>query len=128
MANGGIVRILVVDDSEPWRRQVCSMLQTRPEFCIVAEVADGLEAVQEAQVLKPDLILLDIGLPSLNGLEAANRIRQFTPNARIVFLTQNSDRDVRRAALSTGARGYVLKADAGAELFTAIEGVLQQRN
>jgi DNA-binding NarL/FixJ family response regulator len=81
------------------------MLQTRHEFCVVAEVADGLEAVQEAQELKPDVSLLDIGLPSLNGLQAANRIRQFTPDARIVFLTQNRDRDVMQAALSTGAEG-----------------------
>ena len=125
MTNGDSVRILVVDDSEPWRRQVCYMLQTRPEFRVVGEAADGLEAVQQAQELKPDLILMDIGLPSLNGLEAANRIRQFTPDARIVFLTQNSDRDVRRAALSAGAQGYVLKADASAELFAAIEGVCQ---
>ena len=102
MANGDTVRILVVDDSEPWRRQVCSMLQTRPEFRVVAEVADGLEA--------------------------ANRIRQFTPDARVVFLTQNSDKDVIQAALSTGAQGYVQKANAWAELFTAIEGVPQERN
>jgi DNA-binding NarL/FixJ family response regulator len=125
MAKGDTVRVLVVDDSEPWRRQVCSLLETRPEYRVVAEVADGLEAVHEAQLLKPDLILLDIGLPSLNGLEAANRSRQVTPDASIVFLTQNNDRDVKRAAMSTGAQGYVLKADAWAELFTAIEGVPQ---
>ena len=125
MANGDAVRILVVDDFEPWRRQLCSMLQTRPEFRVVGEVADGLEAVQQARELNPDLILLDIGLPSLDGLEAANRIRQFSPDARIVFLTQESDRDVRRAALSVGAQGYVLKTDASAELFTAIDGVFQ---
>ena len=117
-------RILVVDDYEPWRQQVCSILQTRPELRVVAEAADGLEAVQKAQELQPDLILLDIGLPSLNGVEAANRIRQVTPDAGIIFLTQNSDRDVVRAALSTGARGYVLKTDAGNELLTAVAGVL----
>ena len=128
MASGDIVRILVVDDSEPWRRQVCSMLQTRLEFRVVAEVADGLEAVQEAQKLKPELILLDIGLPSLNGVEAAKRIRLFTPDARIVFLTQNSDRDVIGSALSTGAQGYVLKTDASTELFTAIDEIPQYRN
>jgi DNA-binding NarL/FixJ family response regulator len=88
MANGDTLRILVVDDFEPWRRQVCSMLQTRREFRVVGEAADGLEAVQQAQELNPDLILLDIGLPSLNGLAAANRIRRFSPDARIVFLTQ----------------------------------------
>ena len=71
-----VLRILVVDDYEPWRRQVCSILQPRPDFCVVGEVADGLEAVQKAQELKPDLILLDIGLPNLNGIEAANRIDQ----------------------------------------------------
>jgi DNA-binding NarL/FixJ family response regulator len=118
------LRILVVDDYEPWRQRVCSMLQTRPGLCVIAEVADGLEAVQTAEELKPDLILLDIGLPHLNGLEAANRIRQVVPDAKIIFLTQNSDRDVVRAALSTGAQGYVLKTDAGRELFTAVEGVL----
>ena len=122
MLNGDTVRILVVDDFEPWRREVCAMLQRRPEFCVVAEVADGLEAVQEADKLKPDLILLDIGLPSLDGLEVANRIRQFIPDARIIFLTQMSDSDVIRAALSTGAQGYVVKANAWADLFAAIDG------
>ena len=98
------------------------MIQRRPEFRVIAEVADGSEAVQQAYELKPDLILLDIGLPSLDGLEVANRIRQFIPYARIIFLTQNSDRDVIRAALSTGAEGYVVKANAWAHLFTAIDG------
>jgi DNA-binding NarL/FixJ family response regulator len=118
------VRILVVDDYEPWRAQICSMLQTRPEVRIVAESADGLEAVQRARELKPDLILLDIGLPRLNGIEAAKRIRQNVPSAQIIFLTQNSDKDVVAAALRTGAHGYVLKADVGSELFTAMAGVL----
>ena len=122
MHNGDTVRILVVDDYEPWRREICSLLQRRPEFRVVAEVADGLEAVYEAHELKPDVILLDIDLPSLNGLEVANRIRQFTPNARIIFLTQNSDRDVIREAMSAGAEDYVVKTNAWAELFAAIDG------
>jgi len=117
-------RVLVVDDFEPWRQQICSMLQTQPELRVVAEIADGLEAVQKAQELEPDLILLDIGLPNLNGIEAAKRIRQVAPGAKIIFVTQNSDKDVARAALSTGAQGYVLKIDAGSELFTAMAGVL----
>jgi DNA-binding NarL/FixJ family response regulator len=100
------------------------MLQTRQELYVIAEAADGLEAVQKAKELQPDLILLDIELPNLNGLEAANRIRQFAPDAKIVFLTQNNDRDVVRAALSAGGQGYVLKTDAGSELFTAMAGVL----
>ena len=117
-------RVLVVDDFEPWRQHVCSMLQARPELRVVAEVADGLEAVQKARELAPDLILLDIGLPSLNGVEAANRIRDLAPDAKIIFLTQNSNKDIVRAALSTGAQGYVLKTDAESELLSAVVGVL----
>ena len=128
MANGDTpassVRILVVDDSEPWRKQVCAMFQTGPELRVVAEAEDGLDAVQKAKELKPDLILLDIGLPKLDGLEAASRIRQVAPDAAIIFLTQNSDKDMVRAAMSTGARGYVLKTDAGRELLPAVTGVL----
>ena len=118
------VRILVVDDFEPWRQRVCSILQIRPELRVVAETADGLEAVQRAKELQPDLVLLDIGLPNLNGLEAANRIRQVAPGAKILFLTQNNDKDMVRAALSSGAQGYVLKLDAGSELLPAVAGVL----
>ena len=117
-------RILVLDDFEPWRQQVCSILQTQPGLRVVAEIADGSEAVQEAQELKPDLILVDIGLPTLDGLEAANRICQVAPGAKILFLTQNNDKDMVRAALSTRAQGYVLKIDAGSELLPAVARVL----
>ena len=119
-----VFRSLVVDDSEPWRRQICSILQTQPELRVVAEVADGLEAVQKAEELQPDLILLDIGLPKLDGIKAANRIRQLAPDAKILFLTMNSDQDVVRAALNTGAQRYILKTDAGRELLPAVAGVL----
>ena len=118
------VRILLVDDSEAWRLQVHSILRERPELRIVAEVADGPKAVQKAQELQPDLILLDIGLPNLNGLEAAKAIRQIAPKARIIFLTQNSDIDIMQAASNTGAQGYVLKADAGSQLLPAVKAVL----
>jgi len=91
---------------------------------LAGEAADGLEAVQKASELKPDLILLDIGLPGLNGIEAAKQIRQAVPGAKILFLTLNSDPDVARVALDTNAKGYVLKADAGSELWPAIEAVL----
>jgi len=118
------VRILVVDDFAPWRQQVCSILQTDQDRHIVAEAGDGLEAVQRAKELQPDLIVLDIGLPNLDGLEAAKRIRQVAPAAKIIFLTNNSDEDVVRAALSDGAQGYVLKNDAARELLTAVRKVL----
>jgi DNA-binding NarL/FixJ family response regulator len=91
----------------------------------VAEIGNGLEAVHRAEELKPDLILLDMGLPGLDGLEAANRIRQVAPGARIIFLTQNSDKDTVQAAFMTGAQGYVLKTDAENELLPAVAGVLE---
>jgi DNA-binding NarL/FixJ family response regulator len=122
------VRILVVDDFEPWRQQVCSILQTDQDLHIVAVAGDGLEAVQKAEELQPDLIVLDIGLPALNGFEAAKRIRQIAPAVKIIFLTHNSDEDFGRAALSDGAQGYVRKIDAGRELFTAVEEVLGGNN
>jgi len=118
------IRVLVVDDYQSWRDYICSLLHTKAEFRVVAELADGLEAVQRAKELQPDLILLDIGLPALDGLEVAERIRQVAPAVKIIFLTLHSDTDVVRAALSAGAQGYVLKTDAVRELFTAVETVL----
>ena len=88
------IRILVADDFEPWRRSVCSILKGQAELQVVGEAADGEEAVQKARTLKPHLILLDIGLPKMNGIEAAKRIRQLVPGARILFLTRNNDKDV----------------------------------
>ena len=117
-------RILVVDDFEGWRRSVASALQKRPELEIVGETADGLEAVQQAQELKPDLILLDIGLPRLNGIEAARRIREISPSSKILFMTENRSRDIAEEALSTGAGGYFVKSDGNGELLAAIKAVL----
>ena len=100
------VCILLVDDFEPWRQRIREILETRPEVRVVGEASDGLEALQKAEALKPDLILLDIGLPNLNGIEVGNRLRQTVPNANVLFLTQNNDAAVVRAALSHGAKGY----------------------
>ena len=122
-----LIRIMVVDDFEQWRQQIRSILETRPELRVIAEVADGLEAVQEAKELKPDLILLDIGLPNLDGLEAASRIRQVAPDAAIIFVTQNSDEEMVQTALTGGAQGYVLKAKASSELLPAIEQALRNK-
>ena len=119
------VRVLVVDDYEPFRRFVCSTLQERPELMVIGEASDGLEAVQKADELKPDLILLDIALPTLNGVDVSRRISMIVPGAKILVVSQNDDADVARAVLSEGASGYVLKLDANRELLRAVEVVLQ---
>ena len=121
------IRILVVDDFEGWRRQVRLLFQAQPQWQIIAEVSDGSEAVQKVADLKPDLIVLDIGLPKLNGIEAARGMRHLSPTSTIVFLSLNNDPDVVRAALSAGALGYVHKTDVARDLLPAIEAVLQGR-
>ena len=120
-----MVKVLVVDDFEPWCRVICSMLQKQPGLQLVGEASDGLEAVQRARELQPDLILLDVGLPSINGIEAARRIRELSPRTKILFVSEGSSPDVAEAALATGARGYVIKSDAGTELLPAVEAVLR---
>src|ERR1700691_1398239 len=92
------VRVLVVDDYEPFRRFVCSTLAERPELLIVGETSDGLAAGQKAEELKPDLILLDVGLPTLNGIEAARQIRKIAPESKIIFVSQESSTDVVQEA------------------------------
>jgi len=119
------IRVLVVDDYEPFRRVVCSRLESRPDLEVIGEASDGLEAVEKAEVLKRDLILLDIGLPSLNGIEAAQRISRLIPTASILFVSQISDADVVQEALRNGAKGYVWKPDAGIDLMLAIEVALR---
>jgi DNA-binding NarL/FixJ family response regulator len=101
------------------------VLQARPEWQVISEASNGLDAVQKARDLKPEIILLDIGLPKLNGIEAARRIRQLSPNSKIIFLSQNNDLDMVRAALNTGARGYVRKTDVKRELLPAVDAVLR---
>jgi len=119
------VRILVVDDHERWRHFFSTTLQKRPELQVVGEVSDGLEAIGKASELKPDLILLDIGLPTLNGIEAARRIREISPASKILFVSENRSFDIVEKAFGTGAGGYVVKSDAGSELLPAVEAVLQ---
>jgi DNA-binding NarL/FixJ family response regulator len=117
-------RVLVVEDQEP-RRFVCSTLEKRPELLIVCEVSDGQDAVRKAGELHPDVILLDVGLPSLNGIEAARQIRRLSHKSKILFLSQESDADVVREVFRIGALGYVAKAHAGSDLLPAVEAVCQ---
>jgi DNA-binding NarL/FixJ family response regulator len=121
------IRILIVDDFKGWRREVFLLFQTCPKWQVIAEAADGSEAIQKTEELKPDLIVLDVGLPKLNGIEAARQIRQLSPSSKIVFLSQNNDRDVVRAALGTGAQGYVNKTDFRRDFLPAIHAVLQDK-
>jgi DNA-binding NarL/FixJ family response regulator len=114
----------VVEDFAPWRHFVIAQLSENHDTRIVGVVSDGLEAVLKAAELQPDLILLDVGLPKMNGIEAARRIRKVAPKSKILFLTQELDVDVARVALSEG-HGYVVKSDADNELITAVEAVLQ---
>jgi DNA-binding NarL/FixJ family response regulator len=119
------VRVLVVDDHEPFRCCVSSILGKQPNLQIIGEAQDGIDAIQRAEALQPDLILLDIGLPGLNGIEVARRIGQTSPASRIIFLTQESSADMVREAFNSGAWGYVIKTQAGRELLIAVETVLQ---
>ena len=117
----------MVEDFEPFRRLIRSRLQKQQDLQVIAEVVDGLEAVEKAKELRPDLILLDIGIPGLNGIEAARRIRKLVPESKIVFLSMEDSADVVREALNLGAMGYVVKAHVVGELLAAVEEVRQGR-
>ena len=119
-----LTRVLLVDDYKPWHGFVSTLLAAESQFQIAGQAWDGLEAVQRAQDLRPDLVLLDIGLPSLNGIQAALRIRKVSPASRIVFVSQTRSPEIAEAALEAGGQAYVVKSDAGRDLLRAIHAVL----
>lgn len=119
------IRILVVDDFQPFRHMILSILGDVPDMEIIGEASDGVEAVRKAQQLQPQLILLDVGLPQLNGIEAARRIRQVAPRSRVLFVSQDNSPEIIEAALGTGAWGFVRKANLGGELLAAVNAVLR---
>jgi DNA-binding NarL/FixJ family response regulator len=121
------VRVFIVDDYKPFRQFVRSTLGRRPDWQVIGEASDGLEAVRKAEELQPDLIVLDIGLPTLSGIEAARRIRKLCPECKILFMSQETSVDVAQEAFRSGAMGYVVKAHAGRELLAAVEAVCQGR-
>jgi DNA-binding NarL/FixJ family response regulator len=123
--NVSSVRVLVVDDFEPFRSLVRSLLKKTPRFLVVREVSDGLEAVRKVTELDPDLVLLDINLPGLSGIEVARRIRTLSPRTKIVFLTQDFSDDLVAEAFNLGAHGYVVKARTSTDLLPAVETVMQ---
>jgi DNA-binding NarL/FixJ family response regulator len=118
-------RLLVADSFEPWRHYVSSTLQQDQSLQIVGVACDGFEAVQKAIELKPDLVLLSVGLGALRGLEAAKQIRKAVPGVKLLFATQIVDQDVMTEALRNGAHGYLWKMDAHRELLPAIRAILR---
>jgi len=121
------VRILVVDDYERWRDFISNTLKQELGLEVIGSVSDGSAAVQQAQQLNPDLVLLDIGLPTLNGIQAAARIRETSPSSKILFVSENRSPDLVERALNTGASGYVVKSDAARDLLSAVIAVLEGR-
>lgn len=117
------IRIVIVDDHEIARRGIRSVLSGNPDLQVIAEMTDGEEAVQRVRELLPDIILLDISLPGMSGLEAANTIRRRSPDSRVIFVSQHDSVLLAKDALRAGARGYVVKSDAGRDLLSAIEAV-----
>ena len=121
------MRVLVVEDFAPFLQVIRSTLAERPDVQVIGEVADGLEGVQKAEVLEPDLVLLDIGLPTLNGIEAARQIRKLAPESKIIFVSQESSSEVVQEALKLGAWGYVVKTRASSDLLAAVDAFLEGR-
>jgi len=120
-----VIRVLVVDDHAMVRRGICSVLSNEKTLDVVCQTANGEEAVKKAEELLPDLILLDIGLPGISGIEAARQIQKVSPKSQIIFLSQHDSVHMAIAALKAGGNGYVTKADAGLELMKAIRTVLK---
>jgi DNA-binding NarL/FixJ family response regulator len=120
------LRILVADDHELVRRGMCALLQARPDWEVCGEASDGREAVEKAKQLKPDVVILDIGMPNLNGLAATRQLAQ-QGNYKIIVLTIDDSDQAIREALDAGARGFVLKSDAARDLVSAVEALQHNR-
>lgn len=123
----GALRILIADDHEVARRGIRSLMEGHPGWEICGEAKDGREAVELGAALRPDIFLLDIGMPNLNGLDAARQILALYPDARILILTIHDSEQVVREVLAAGARGFLLKSDAGRDLVAAVEALQQRR-
>jgi len=117
------LRILIADDHEVVRRGLAALLQQQPDWQVCGEAGDGREAVEKAQQLQPDVVILDIGMPSLNGLEATRQMLKANPKARILILTLHDSDQMVRDVLNAGARGFLLKSDAASELVAAVEAL-----
>jgi len=119
-----VVRILVVDDFVPWQHLVLRFLESEADLQIISTAMDGTEAVQKAEELQPGLILMDLGLPGVNGIEETRQIGIVSPGSKVLFLTHHSEPDIIQAAFDAGSYGYVLKSDFHADLIPAVRAVL----
>ncbi len=117
-------RVLVVEDHAIVRKTVCSLLSSEPTLDVICQTANGEDAVTKAEQLQPDLILLDIGLPGISGIEAARRIRKVSPQSQILFLSQHDSLHVAMEAMKTGGHGYIVKSDAASDLLRGIRTIL----
>jgi DNA-binding NarL/FixJ family response regulator len=120
-------RILVADDHEVVRRGLCALLQGQPDWELCGEAGDGREALEKTQKLKPDVVILDIGMPSLNGLEATRQILKSMPHTKVLILTLHDSDQVVREVLNAGARGFLLKSDAARDLVAAVEALRRDK-
>jgi DNA-binding NarL/FixJ family response regulator len=121
-----VFRVLVVEDFDAYRDVVTSLINRQTTFQVIGEAVDGQEAVEKAQLLKPDVVLMDIGLPKLNGLEAARRIKALVPAPRVIFLTAQSDFDVMEEAFRLGASAFILKTQVVSHLLQALEAAFHR--
>jgi DNA-binding NarL/FixJ family response regulator len=121
------IRILVVDYFEPWRRTIRMILEECQDWHVICEALDGLDAVQKSRELQPDIVLLEVGLPKLNGIEAARQIRKVAPNSKIIFFSDHYGPELVREALKIGRWGYILKSDAAHDLVPALKAVIQDK-
>ncbi len=117
------LRILLADDHEVVRRGLCALLRAKPEWEVCGEAVDGREAVEKALALKPDVVILDVGMPNLNGLEATRQIIKARPQVRVLILTLHDSDQLVQEVLNAGARGFLLKSDAARDLVTAVEAL-----
>jgi DNA-binding NarL/FixJ family response regulator len=120
-----IIQVLLAEDFQPYRAMVTSLLSADTHFQVICETSDGVEAAEQARLLGPDVILMDIGLRNLNGFEAARRIREFLPAAKIVFLTRETDADVMQEAFNLGAAGYIFKQRTRSDLLPALAAIVE---
>ncbi len=120
-------RIFIADDHEVVRKGLASLLHAQPDWQVCGEAGDGREAVDKVQQLKPDVVILDIGMPGLNGLEATRQILKLNPQARVLILTLHDSDQVVREVLNAGARGFLLKSDAARDLVAAVEALRRDK-